>query len=496
MRCPKCHYLSFEPEPRCRNCGFDLATHDPDPLIKDTEDEGPLVDLDLRRPPSADERSVSLGQMRPPREVEKPRPSGYRPPAPRQPEQGEPRPQGRSAAAVVDPPRHQPARPDIARPHGFRPEPRQSDVAARSMARPGFVRPEVTRPEIARQEAKTERPRTESPRIESRIEHPRAEPPQIDPPRLEAPRPKEPRPEEPRVEIPRPQRAPHTTSDLPLFLKRLPDPEPGAPAPEPTIERKPLVEREPLIEHEPLIERDPITAPVDAEIDRPLVKVPSIAREPLSVRRPVESPKPKSEPEIVVEKDNAAYRDLLAGIRLSNSEAFGPPVVSRPDSPHRVADLGTNPRYRTAEPGAAESAGPIGRTFAAVLDTVFLAAVGSAVLWITMRVCGLTMDDVPALPALTALPLFAFVLLICLGYLLLFTAAGGQTLGKMAARIRVVATSPDTGDDEPLNIQRAAFRSVVALPSVLALGAGFLPALVGERRAVHDRIALTRVVRA
>src|SRR5262245_9547055 len=119
MRCPKCHYLSFEPEPRCRNCGFDLATHEPDPLIKNTEDEGPLVDLDLRRPPSVDERSVSLGQMRPPREVEKPRPSGYRPPAPRQPEQGEPRaPQGRSAAAVVDPPRHQPARP-----HGFRPEP-------------------------------------------------------------------------------------------------------------------------------------------------------------------------------------------------------------------------------------------------------------------------------------------------------------------------------------------------------------------------------------
>jgi hypothetical protein len=25
MRCTKCHYLSFEPEPRCRNCGHDLS---------------------------------------------------------------------------------------------------------------------------------------------------------------------------------------------------------------------------------------------------------------------------------------------------------------------------------------------------------------------------------------------------------------------------------------------------------------------------------------
>ena len=24
MRCPKCHYLSFDPDPRCKNCGYDL----------------------------------------------------------------------------------------------------------------------------------------------------------------------------------------------------------------------------------------------------------------------------------------------------------------------------------------------------------------------------------------------------------------------------------------------------------------------------------------
>ena len=30
MKCPKCHYLSFEPEARCRNCGYDLALADAD----------------------------------------------------------------------------------------------------------------------------------------------------------------------------------------------------------------------------------------------------------------------------------------------------------------------------------------------------------------------------------------------------------------------------------------------------------------------------------
>ena len=65
----------------------------------------------------------------------------------------------------------------------------------------------------------------------------------------------------------------------------------------------------------------------------------------------------------------------------------------------------------------------------------------------------------------------------------------------MATGIRVVGTALDTGADERLNIQRAAFRSLLTLPSVFALGAGFMPALVGDHKAVHDRIAQTRVVR-
>jgi uncharacterized RDD family membrane protein YckC len=63
----------------------------------------------------------------------------------------------------------------------------------------------------------------------------------------------------------------------------------------------------------------------------------------------------------------------------------------------------------------------------------------------------------------------------------------------MAAAIRVIG---DDDRDETLTVGQAAARSVLAVPSVVALGAGFVPALIGDERAVHDRLAHTRVVRA
>ena len=42
---------------------------------------------------------------------------------------------------------------------------------------------------------------------------------------------------------------------------------------------------------------------------------------------------------------------------------------------------------------------------------------------------------------LPAVPMLAFLMLLCGGYFVLFTAAGGQTIGKMAAHIRVVNAS-------------------------------------------------------
>jgi len=78
----------------------------------------------------------------------------------------------------------------------------------------------------------------------------------------------------------------------------------------------------------------------------------------------------------------------------------------------------------------------------------------------------------------------------------MFTAVNGQTVGKMIAHIRVVGTSAAEILTHRVSLGQAALRAVMTLPSVLALGLGFLPALIGEGRAVHDRIAHTRVVRA
>jgi hypothetical protein len=46
MRCPKCHYLSFDPDPRCKNCGYDLD-------VDVESDETDSADLDLRMVPVA-----------------------------------------------------------------------------------------------------------------------------------------------------------------------------------------------------------------------------------------------------------------------------------------------------------------------------------------------------------------------------------------------------------------------------------------------------------
>src|SRR5262249_54601596 len=77
MRCPKCHYLSFEPESRCRNCGYEFAFAEEDLLMKsDAEPEGPLTDIPLRPAAEPSKTPITLGPIRPanvrPKEVAQP----------------------------------------------------------------------------------------------------------------------------------------------------------------------------------------------------------------------------------------------------------------------------------------------------------------------------------------------------------------------------------------------------------------------------------------
>ena len=136
-----------------------------------------------------------------------------------------------------------------------------------------------------------------------------------------------------------------------------------------------------------------------------------------------------------------------------------------------------------------EPVGAVRRLKAAFIDVTFIGAINSALVWLTLQVCGLTIGDVWKLPAL---PLSGFLLALDAGYLLMFTATGGQTVGKMMAHIRVVGTTAADILTDRVSPGQAALRALLTLPSVMVLGLGFLPALVGEGRAVHDRLAHTR----
>ena len=108
----------------------------------------------------------------------------------------------------------------------------------------------------------------------------------------------------------------------------------------------------------------------------------------------------------------------------------------------------------------------------------------------TLQGAGLAWEEWSSLPLV---PLAAFMLMIVVAYLFMFTVVSGQTAGKMAMKIRVVGEGGSP--DEPLSAGQALVRAIVTIPSVLLAGIGFLPALTGEQRAVHDRVAGTRVVR-
>jgi uncharacterized RDD family membrane protein YckC len=129
------------------------------------------------------------------------------------------------------------------------------------------------------------------------------------------------------------------------------------------------------------------------------------------------------------------------------------------------------------------------RLCAVVLDVVVLALVDLAVLYFTAQICGITLEELWVLPKV---PLVAFFLLQNGGYLVIFTA-GGQTLGKMALGIRVVAAD----EAEPLDLGRAARRTLLWLAMAIPAGLGFVTTVfTRDHRGLHDRLAGTRVVRA
>jgi uncharacterized RDD family membrane protein YckC len=244
----------------------------------------------------------------------------------------------------------------------------------------------------------------------------------------------------PRPPMPRPVRPPSTT-EMPLFMQGLP-------------------------------------ASADA-MDAPLVQVPAAPRPPLAVRRR----SPELSPEIV-RTDRTSRVEAAAKL-----ESVWAPLDAAPTTDGAALVEAAPSAEDDAFAGGEAAAGS--RAAAAMVDLLLLGAIDLVVIWLTARVCAIGPAEVFRLPLV---PLLAFFALVDVGYLFLFTATSGQTVGKMTAGIRVVPD--DASDEAPLSMRQAAVRAIATLPSVAALGAGFIPALAGQGLAVHDRLAHTRVVRA
>ena len=216
--------------------------------------------------------------------------------------------------------------------------------------------------------------------------------------------------------------------------------------------------------------RDRLPLFIDAADDQPLVTLPAAPRPPLSVRRTPDSPRVKS---LVTSRRRAAADE--AQLVLAAEPSAGERSRGRSRSV-----TGTTTSV-PCTPGA--------RLSAALLDFGMLLAVDLFVLYFTLRMAALSWGEWRVLPLV---PFVAFLLIVKLAYYWAFTAIGGQTIGKMAMRIRVIAD--DGIEIDPLVALR---RTVLSATSVVTLGLAFLPALVrGDRRAVHDHIAHTRVIAA
>lgn len=210
--------------------------------------------------------------------------------------------------------------------------------------------------------------------------------------------------------------------------------------------------------------------PGEEEDDEPLIKLPVAPRPPLAVRRAAEAPRLRAVPRSV--------RPRQADPELEFAEEPAPRSI--------VTTIPAAPSFR---PSAFPASGAGRRLGAVFIDHVMLLGIDAAVVYFTLRMSGLYMNDWRLLPLA---PVVAFLGLIKFGYFWAFTAAGGQTIGKMAMRIYVVADE----SDHRIDGTRALGRTAAGLLSFLTLGVGFLPALFGrDRRALHDRISCTRVVR-
>jgi uncharacterized RDD family membrane protein YckC len=223
--------------------------------------------------------------------------------------------------------------------------------------------------------------------------------------------------------------------------------------------------------------------------DEPLITRASPPRPPLAVRRATPDAN-----RLRTEVPRTPALDLSLDLEVQPSAPLL--VESRRDQEPRESTERERPTdhsppnlHAKADAMPAQDAGVGARFLAVAIDLLILAVIDVIVIYFTIQICAITVDDLGLLPKG---PLIAFLLVQNGGYLVAFTA-GGQTLGKMAAGIRVVPNESDA----TLDLGQAFLRTLMWVVLAVPAGLGFLTALLSrDRRGLHDRFAGTRVVRA
>ena len=127
------------------------------------------------------------------------------------------------------------------------------------------------------------------------------------------------------------------------------------------------------------------------------------------------------------------------------------------------------------------------RIAAGLLDLFLLCSINVTIVYFTTRLVGLPVASVVQLPLA---PLLAFLAVFNVGYAVTLTVVGGQTIGKMTAGLRV-----EEADGSRVTPTHALIRTAAYAVSVLPFGVGFASMFLKSRRALHDLLADTRVVR-
>ena len=162
------------------------------------------------------------------------------------------------------------------------------------------------------------------------------------------------------------------------------------------------------------------------------------------------------------------------------SRATTRPRTRRAAQPNRNVGSDTIEHFELASPGE--------RLLAGLIDFGFLTLMLLGLAYLTTNLASQPLQALPR-PALAALGCVGFLLAV--GYFLFFWSLSGQTLGKLLTSSRVVDPL-----GQPLGFSRALLRTLGIGLSVLPLGAGFVGLWSDSgRRAWHDRLASTKVVR-